>query len=349
MVSKANNNPIKRPFTPNEHLDYLFYWACERMNIFWKKYKGEPAPWTEDPILGNFSFTNVYRCLDRVSQYLLKNVIYNGKHYEPEDMFFRILLFKHFNSNETWDALLKEFGDITYEVGLERIADFLDRYIEEGNTVYGSAYIINCFFYQYPEYKHICGLSKYRAHFRIFEDEIFQNGHLYDFLEAKSFEELYWVFRKMKIYGDFTAQQYCIDLNYSPLFNFTENEFVITGPGSIKGISWAFDGSGAKRYDFVGAIRWTQEHFQERMDRFCESTGVKWNPLPWEPVPTLTNIQNIWCELAKFAKGLGFRFNKARKTERIKREYVPNKPPIDYVFPPKWNAVMPDRDKIITY
>ena len=131
------------------------------MNIFWRKYNGEQAPWTDDEILRNFKFTNVYRCLDRVSQYLLSRVIYNGKEYEPEDMFFRILLFKHFNKNETWDLLEKEFGDITYETGLENIAKFLDKVVDSGDTIYGNAYIVNCFFYQYPQYKHITGMSKY--------------------------------------------------------------------------------------------------------------------------------------------------------------------------------------------
>lgn len=50
----------------------------------------------------------------------------------------------------------------------------------------------------------------------------------------------------MKIYGDFTAQQYCIDLNYSPLFNFTENDFVITGPGSLRGLNWIMEGATGK-------------------------------------------------------------------------------------------------------
>lgn len=39
------------------------------------------------PNFEKYRFTNVYRCLDRVSQYLLRQVIYNGKQYEPEDMF----------------------------------------------------------------------------------------------------------------------------------------------------------------------------------------------------------------------------------------------------------------------
>ena len=79
-----------------EVYDLYWYFACERQNIFWKKINGESAPWTNDKILQEYKFCNSYRVNDRVSQYLLKNVIYNGKKYSNEDMLFRILLFKLF-------------------------------------------------------------------------------------------------------------------------------------------------------------------------------------------------------------------------------------------------------------
>lgn len=336
---------MNKIFTPNDNFNHYLYWICERMNIFWRKYSGRKGVLTEDPILQEFKFTNVYRCLDRVSQYLLKEVIYNGKQYAPEDMFFRILLFKHFNKIETWDKLIGEFGDITYDTGLMRIADFLDEEVKK-EPIYGNAYIVNCCFYQLPEYEYIRGMSKHRAHFNIFENEIFQNGHIYDFLEADGFESLYRLFRSMKIYGDFTAQQYCIDMNYSPLFNFSENDFVITGPGSLKGISWTFDGANGKKFDYVGAIKWVHDNFETLMGDFCRETGMVWNPLPWEPVPTLTNLQNCFCETSKFAKGLGHTFKKG-KQERIKNTYERKPEDIAFTFPPDWGAKMPDVSKLI--
>ena len=136
----------------------------------------------------------------------------------------------------------------------------------------------------------------------------------------------------MKIYGDFTAQQYCIDLNYSPLFNFSENDFVITGPGSLKGIGWTFDGASGKRYDYVGTIKWVHDNFERLMGDFCEKTGMKWNPLPWEPVPTLTNLQNCFCETSKFAKGLGASSTKVEMnvsstpTKRVRRRLSSSSP-----------------------
>lgn len=324
---------------PNDLFTWYLYWICERMDIFWRKYSGYRKPWTEDKILQEFKFCNVYRCLDRVSQYLLSHVIYNGKQYEPEDIFFRILLFKHFNKVETWELLEKEFGDITYETGLENIARFLDECIDQGIAIYGNAYIINCFFYQYPEYSHIAGMSKHRAHFLIYEDEIFQNGHLYDFLEAKSLEELFGVFRKMKIYGDFTAQQYAIDLNYSTLFNFDENDFVITGPGNIRGIERTFED--ARGCDYVGVIKWVHENFEELMSKFEKETGMEFKPLP-NRLPTLIDLQNCFCETDKFLRGMGIETPGVKvKGQRIKHTYSPNRERIEYVFPEKWGVIMP--------
>ena len=94
-----------------EVYDLYWYFACERQNIFIKKLNGEPAPWTKDLILQEYKFCNSYRVNDRVSQYLLKNVIYNGKSYSNEDMLFRILLFKLFNKESTWELLLNNFED----------------------------------------------------------------------------------------------------------------------------------------------------------------------------------------------------------------------------------------------
>ena len=65
----------------DEIYDLYWYFATERQNIFIKKKRGEKAPWTNDEILQKYKFCNSYRVNDRVSQYLLKNVIYNGKLY----------------------------------------------------------------------------------------------------------------------------------------------------------------------------------------------------------------------------------------------------------------------------
>ena len=84
---------------------YYFYFIQERMKMFWRKCEGKNIL-TEDPILREYKFTNVYRACDRVSQYLLSHIIYNYNKVEantPEDMLLRILVFKIFNKIETWE------------------------------------------------------------------------------------------------------------------------------------------------------------------------------------------------------------------------------------------------------
>ncbi len=56
---------------------YDTYWkfAVERQNIFFKRMLGNADNVTDDTILQEYKFTNAYRASDRVSQYLIKNVI----------------------------------------------------------------------------------------------------------------------------------------------------------------------------------------------------------------------------------------------------------------------------------
>src|SRR5450759_723176 len=78
----------------SECFDTCWRFAAER--IFRCRADGLPPPWTADPILSRHKFTNVYRAADRVSQYLIRDVIYAGPQ-DADELVFRILLFKVFN------------------------------------------------------------------------------------------------------------------------------------------------------------------------------------------------------------------------------------------------------------
>ena len=49
------------------------YWrfAAERQAIFFRRVREEKGPWTADPVLMTYKFTNPYRASDRVSQFLI--------------------------------------------------------------------------------------------------------------------------------------------------------------------------------------------------------------------------------------------------------------------------------------
>jgi hypothetical protein len=71
------------------------YWqfAAERQRIFFRRHDGIAGVLTNDPVLQLFKFTNAYRASDRVSQYLIKRVIYRDDLPSDEtNVFFRVLL-----------------------------------------------------------------------------------------------------------------------------------------------------------------------------------------------------------------------------------------------------------------
>jgi hypothetical protein len=53
-------------------------------------------------------------------------------------------------------------------------------------------------------------------------------------LGAKSLREVYDLLHAYPLTGDFMSYQTTIDLNYSALLEFSENEFTQAGPGALR-------------------------------------------------------------------------------------------------------------------
>jgi len=102
------------PVVATPLLDTYWYFAAERQQILFRRLKQTNYDWTDDPILREYKFTNAYRAADRVSQFLIRNVIYDDSlSGEAEEVIFRILLFKLFNKIETWQYLVSRLGPIS--------------------------------------------------------------------------------------------------------------------------------------------------------------------------------------------------------------------------------------------
>lgn len=81
-----------------EALETAVYYFNERELIRQKKEAGLPKPWTDDPILQQYSFTNILRKHDKTSQYLI-NTYYNENFYcSFEESLFNAMVFRYFGS-----------------------------------------------------------------------------------------------------------------------------------------------------------------------------------------------------------------------------------------------------------
>lgn len=303
--------------------DLYWYFACERQNIFWKKLNGEKAPWTNDSVLNEYKFCNSYRVNDRVSQYLLKNVIYNGKEYQDEDMLFRILLFKLFNKESTWELLLSKFGDISLKnFNIKEYSKVLEDAISKGTKIYNDAYIScanKAFGYDRKHDNHLALLNKFfnidKAYFKI--------------INAKKMEEAFKVLRGYPLIGDFMAYQLVTDINYSNVVNWQEDEFTVAGPGSLRGIKKCFIDKGDMTNEDI--IKYMYEHQDEEFKRL----NLNFRRIGNRPLQ-LIDCQNIFCELDKYCRVARPELKSNRS--KIKKKYVSKKEKIEYIYPPKWNV-----------
>ena len=304
-----------------EVYDLYWYFAYERQNIFWQKLKGMSAPWTKDPILQEYKFCNSYRVNDRVSQYLLKNVIYNGKKYSDEDMLFRIILFKLFNKESTWELLLKNFSDITLSTfDRDKYSKVLESAIKNGESIYNDAYIScanKAFGYNRKHDNHLALLYKMFIIDRM-QDKL---------IKCTKMEEAFNIIKSYPLIGNFMAYQLVTDINYSNVVNFSENEFTIAGPGSIRGIKKCFIDKGDLSNEDI--IKYMYNHQGQEFKRLhLDFKRIGNRPLQ------LIDCQNIFCELDKYCR-VKFPNLKSNRT-KIKKKYIPKKDKIEYVYPEKW-------------
>lgn len=302
---------------------YYFYFIQERMNIFWRKYN-DANLLTKDPILQTYKFTNVYRACDRVSQYLIKNVIYQDlDRYTPEDVLLRILVFKVFNKIETWEYLNGENEITTKTFNVEKLADSLTRR-QQTKPIFSNAYMMAG---SHAEYKGIT--TKHQVWLQMIEDRFIKDQGLRTILNSKSMAEVYSQLREYPLIGDFLAYQYAIDFNYSPYLNFDEDSFVKAGVGAVRGIKKCFKSYGNTYED---AIRYTHVHFEELQEKYGFNS---FKPLPGRE-PKLIDLQNCFCETDKYlrAKMPDLRVGNVR----IKQHYKPSSGRIEYYFPKQWGV-----------
>ena len=242
---------------------YDTYWkfAAERQEVFFRRLEGRPGPWTADPILQTFKFTNAYRASDRVSQFLIRSVIYGDQYpTNSEEVFFRILLFKLFNKIDTWKLLERANGPILYsEYSFDRYDDVLTRAMARGERIYSGAYIM-------PSGGRILGSStKHRNHLRLLERMMADDAPR-KIQDAKTMHQGFDILLSYPMIGEFLAYQYIIDLNYSELTSFGERDFVVPGPGALDGIRKCFiDLGGLNEPELIRFIADQQEREFERL------------------------------------------------------------------------------------
>ena len=310
------------PAYPTVVYDTYWRFAAERQEVFFRKLEGMEPPWTDDPIIARHKFTNAYRASDRVSQYLIRNVIYDGDQSVPE-VFFRTILFKLFNKIETWELLTSCLGMITWEeYSFDLIDGLLSTALASKTRIYSGAYIM-------PSGSTAFGYrQKHRNHLKLLE-RMMEEEVPYQVSGATTMRQAFEILRSYPMIGDFLAYQFVTDLNYSAICDFSEMEFVVPGPGARDGIHKCFsDLGGLSEPDIIRLVTDRQEYDFERLELAFRSL--------WGRRLQLIDCQNLFCEVSKYARVRHPDVSGVNGRNRIKQAYRPSGGQIEFWFPPKW-------------
>lgn len=310
---------------------YELYWkfAYERQKVFEGRIRSDQGPWTDDPILQVYKFCNVFRAADRVSQYMIKEVCYNPEQSEPDDRLFQIVAFRIFSNIATWNSVRSILGHAPTinDLVSGRFEEALAETKEKNGTLYTGAFIL-CAADAYGRAK------KHLNHVELFKDMFVNQALGKKILDAKSLQEVYDRLHSFPLMGDFMSYQIAIDLNYSDLINFSENDFTKAGPGALRGIKKVFEST--KGYTTEEVIIWMVDHQDEEFEKL----GYKFNGLFGRKIHAI-DAQNLFCETDKYCRKAMPELASARV--RIKSKFVENKQPVELFFPPKWHLRVPAR------
>lgn len=315
--------PDLGPLKPTHVYNSYWRFAAERQNVFFRRLEGRPPPWTDDPVIRAHKFTNAYRASDRVSQYLIRRVIYRSDlPDDPVEVVFRIMLFKLFNKIETWEMLEKDLGPLTYDgYSFKRYDQVLDRAMARGQRIYSAAYIM-------PSGGSLGHGRKHRNHLTLIERMI-KSELPARLADAGSMGVAFDLIRRYPTIGDFLAYQYVTDVNYSTVTDFEEMEFVVPGPGAIDGIRKCFSNTGGRSDADVIRV------MAERQEAEFERLGLEFRTL-WGRWLQLIDCQNLFCETDKYARVVHPEASGESGRTRIKQKFRAHPDAIDYWYPPKW-------------
>lgn len=293
---------------------HLCTWIKERYTVHLKKdVLGEPAPWTDNPIIRKFRFTNIRREHDRETKWVIENLCKKS----PEEFegnligkWANMILFRIFNKSETFKHIFPVNFDC---VDWDKIHAYFES-CPKGYTFFTNAFNTGGI-------KVVCNKKTGKNDPKIsvieYIEMLFQDGEL-ECLDTNQADVFFNNLIRIPGLGKFLAYQILVDWTYCPECPFSENEFVVVaGPGCKNGLKLIFadpDGMTPEEQIF-----WLRDNW----GRLSEWLNIDWTPeslfvdlRPEDRVMNVMSLENCMCELSKYIRAYN-------GTGRPRNKYIP--------------------------
>lgn len=207
----------------------FWYWIEERHSIYNKRAAGHPKPWTTDPILRDYKFTNVFRQLDRGTAWLTEHFI--APHQYDEDLSLLV-------GNVCWYRMFNWIGTGELLGWRQRwqpskVRHVLKKAQNEGKQIFTGAHII------WGEF----GMSKIDGVVdcctRLWERKSYV-AKMARF--TRSLEKTFNLLAETRGVGGFMGYEIVSDLRHTPLLDtaYDINMWANVGPGAMRGLRRLF-------------------------------------------------------------------------------------------------------------
>lgn len=307
---------------PNEDLEVyephlkLFFETMYERQMIWKRrfLENKPMPWTKNKIFQSSKFTNVYRELDRNSQWQIKNILLDDK-LNLKNLIWKLMVFRFFNNPETFTfnpagvgLTGNLFGETEVKSGLAQIQnpnelisaskwrngipdfneydeDEFSRFIagirSSGKNPYTTAYLINS--------QATPGQPRDYCYTRVVIPTLHERMDelIKVVLTAKTPETIIEYLKTMPAVADFIAHEFYQDFTYIPRYTnrkfmkFTQNDFTNVGPGASIGIRLIYPNLKTIK-EQKQAIYWLRDAAEEQLSKISRERGENMPYLNWD-------------------------------------------------------------------
>jgi len=249
-----------------QNKDQFFYWMKERERVRVRKERGDPKPWSEDPVFQQTYFCNVNREYDRVTKFIRK--MYSSQVNHP--LFTPNIILSRFLN---WPDTLQYIG-YQYHWEPENVKAGLNELKQHGK-VWGNAYVVTTHGIPMDKIDYLC-------------DRVMPSALQAVELDFNTCLQAAAGLMFVEGISTFMAGQVIADLKNTPGHSLQTasdwKTFVLPGPGSKRGMDWLYGKKLSER-----------EWYMSMADLLCAATFEGWSLCA-------QNLQNCLCEFDKYMR-----------------------------------------------
>lgn len=283
----------------------LSHFAQERHRIYLRRRAGEPGPWTQDPILRDNRFCNVFRELDTVTIWIRKNI--RERYADHPHLWFMLCIARYIN----WPTTLQYLQDYkvpgpAWPTSWSFNPRFLTAALEDfarGHTkTYTGAYMIraesdpNKPWYSWTKHRYIAEIVLGR----LWEDSVWWNGFLMD--PDRLLQSVWETFQQPRYvgWGPFMAYEVVTDLRHTRYLRNAPDIYTWAnaGPGAIRGLNRLF-GRDLKAHPPAAQTCEEMRGLMGVMNMYPE-LWPKGDP-DW-PALEMRDVEHLLCEFDKYER-----------------------------------------------